>query len=236
MKKITQEELNEVLRLHELWDKDEEKGKRANLCGYDLSGLDLSSKHLENANFEGSNCSYTNFEGSILRECNFRYVEAYRTNFRNCDLRGSDFITVNLKDSYLDGAEVDQIVYCLDKNGNGIKNILKEIFDNQRKLNERIDPEINNLKTPEEKRKWVLNMLLALDMEKCEAIDSLNWKWWKKGEDNIDNLKVELVDMLHFLVSACQIVGMDENDVYDLYQKKNNLNHKRQNEGYKTGE
>lgn len=32
-------------------------------------------------------------------------------------------------------------------------NILKEIFDNQRKLNEKIDPEINELRTPEAKRR-----------------------------------------------------------------------------------
>ena len=66
-------------------------------------------------------------------------------------------------------------------------------------------------------------------------MDSLNWKWWKKDKDDWDNVKVELVDMLHFWVSMCTIAGMDAQDVFDLYQKKHQLNVKRQDEGYKDG-
>ena len=37
MKTITQEELNEVIRLHNLWLQDEDGGVRAGLRGVDLS-------------------------------------------------------------------------------------------------------------------------------------------------------------------------------------------------------
>ena len=74
-----------------------------------------------------------------------------------------------------------------------------------------------------------------MSQESSEAIDSLNWKWWKQDDDDWDNVKVELVDMLHFWVSMCTIAGLDAKDVYDLYAKKNKLNFKRQDEGYQEG-
>ncbi len=41
--------------------------------------------------------------------------------------------------------------------------------------------------------------------------------------------------MLHFWVSMCTIAGLDADEVINLYLKKNQLNHKRQNEGYNEG-
>ena len=41
--------------------------------------------------------------------------------------------------------------------------------------------------------------------------------------------------MLHFWVSMCTIANMDAKEVFELYAKKNKLNFKRQDEGYKEG-
>ena len=114
---------------------------------------------------------------------------------------------------------------------------LQAIFDKQIELNKRINNTLYDdiKKDPELRRKWFLNFELALKQESAEAIDSLNWKWWKKDEDDWDNAKVELVDMLHFWVSMCTIAGMDAEEVMTLYFKKNDLNFKRQDEGYREG-
>ena len=113
---------------------------------------------------------------------------------------------------------------------------LQAVFDKQIELNKRINEKLyEEIKDPEVRKKWFLNFELALRQESAEAIDSLNWKWWKKDEEDWDNIKVELVDMLHFWVSMCTIAGMDAKDVMDLYFKKNDLNFKRQEEGYKEG-
>ena len=111
------------------------------------------------------------------------------------------------------------------------------VFDKQIELNKRINASLYDdiKKDPELKRKWFLNFEKALSQESAEAIDSLNWKWWKKDADDWDNVKVELVDMLHFWVSMCTIADLDANDVLELYFKKNKLNFKRQDEGYKEG-
>lgn len=48
-----------------------------------------------------------------------------------------------------------------------------------------------------------INWRRALYMELAEALDSLNWKHWKSidAPENIDNLKIELVDSWHFIQS-----------------------------------
>ncbi|OED36712.1 hypothetical protein AB834_02645 [PVC group bacterium (ex Bugula neritina AB1)] len=110
------------------------------------------------------------------------------------------------------------------------------IFDQQKKLNTRIEPDLyEKMEDPDFRRRWFLNYTLALQQEISEAIDSTQWKWWKKGEDDWDNIKIELVDMLHFWVSMCQVAGMDAKEVKELYIKKNKLNHDRQEGGYKEG-
>lgn len=113
---------------------------------------------------------------------------------------------------------------------------LHDIFKEQIRLNERINPNLyKEIKDPTIRRERFLQFELALKQEAAEAVDSLNWKWWKKDPDDWDNIKVELVDMLHFLVSMCTVAGLDADDVIALYLKKNQLNHKRQHEGYQDG-
>lgn len=113
---------------------------------------------------------------------------------------------------------------------------LEQIFQEQIKLNEKINPDLyTEINDPEIKRRRFLDFELALKQESAEAINSLNWKWWKKDPDDWDNIKVELVDMLHFWVSMCTIAGLTSQEVFELYFKKNKLNHKRQEEGYKEG-
>ena len=114
---------------------------------------------------------------------------------------------------------------------------LERVFEMQKELNKRINSKLYEdiEKDPELKRQWFLNFERALSQESAEAVDSLNWKWWKKDGDDWGNVKIELVDMLHFWVSMCTIAGMNAQDVFELYAKKNKLNFKRQDEGYKEG-
>ncbi|RAP33572.1 dUTPase [Candidatus Marinamargulisbacteria bacterium SCGC AG-439-L15] len=113
---------------------------------------------------------------------------------------------------------------------------LQDVFDEQIKLNEKINPDLyTEIKDPDVRKKRFLDFELAMRQEAAEAIDSLNWKWWKKEDDDWDNIKIELVDMLHFWVSMCTVADLDAKEVMDLYFKKNKLNHKRQEEGYKEG-
>ena len=81
----------------------------------------------------------------------------------------------------------------------------------------------------------MLRYNLAQQQEQAELVDSLSWKWWKKMENDWRNVRIELIDELHFWMSKCQVAGLEAEDIIDLYKKKNALNWKRQKEGYKDG-
>lgn len=121
-----------------------------------------------------------------------------------------------------------------------MKDMLEEIFAMQRELNRYTlaqngqgdydaipgDRAQQNL--------WMRNYALAMTQEISELVDSTNWKWWRTKVDLFDeqNLKVELVDILHFWVSACQVMGLSAADVHRMYLQKNAINRERQDRGY----
>jgi len=114
------------------------------------------------------------------------------------------------------------------------KDMLREIFSCQKMLNRRIGVDTDSM-NEEEQVKWLLNYCRALSQEIAELTDSVPWKWWAKYQKyDRDNVRVEIVDMLHFLVSLAQVAGMDAGDVHYLYMKKNRVNFDRQDSGYTT--
>lgn len=81
---------------------------------------------------------------------------------------------------------------------------------------------------------WLRNYVLAIQQECAELNDSTNWKWWRSNVDKFDhqNICVELVDILHFWVSACQVAGLSPEDVVRMYHGKREVNLQRQDDGY----
>jgi len=81
---------------------------------------------------------------------------------------------------------------------------------------------------------------LALMMESAELMDWLPWKHWsvrsgnKKvpaGElfcdEHMTEIKTEVVDCLHFLLSLALELGMTADDIFSLYVEKMEVNMKR---------
>lgn len=111
---------------------------------------------------------------------------------------------------------------------------LRELFRMQKALNERIG--VHTYQMPEEeKTKWVLNYCRAMTQELAELTDSVPWKWWAKYQKfDEQNARVEVVDLFHFLISLAQVLGMNADDIFAAYVKKNEVNFKRQETGYTT--
>lgn len=66
----------------------------------------------------------------------------------------------------------------------------------QHKLNSVIDPN------------WVdadNDYHLAIIMETAEAIEHLGWKWWKKQDPNMEQVRLEIIDVWHFIL--CQYIS-----------------------------
>jgi len=109
---------------------------------------------------------------------------------------------------------------------------LEEIFKMQEALNSRIGVVTQGM-SEEEKVKWTLNYLRAMQQEMAELTDSVPWKWWAKYQKfDEQNAKVEVIDLFHFLISIAQVLGMSADDVHQAYLKKNAVNHQRQDSGY----
>jgi len=88
------------------------------------------------------------------------------------------------------------------------------------------------------------NYVDALAAECHELQDCLSWKHWyreaKEGRQyelrDIQNARVEAVDMLFFWMSLCQLLGLEPDDVYRMYARKLGINHRRQDEGRSQAE
>ena len=81
-----------------------------------------------------------------------------------------------------------------------VKNKLEEMYEAQLELNTFIKPnwrrELN-----------MFNFESAILVEVGEAIESASYKWWKKQKKDVENIKIELIDVLHFKLSWLYYVG-----------------------------
>ncbi len=79
---------------------------------------------------------------------------------------------------------------------------------------------------------WLSKYSKAMTEEIKELDEELLWKWWSKDEIDIQNIRVELIDILHFLVSAMICAGLTPEKVFDIYCQKHSVNLNRQDNGY----
>ena len=88
MKNISQEELKEILKKHEMWLNDEEDGECADLSYVDLKCVDLSCTNLRAANLMGINLSDSNLHNADLTSANLENVDLWNANLINSKLVG----------------------------------------------------------------------------------------------------------------------------------------------------
>ncbi len=131
--------------------------------------------------------------------------------------------------------------------------MLKKIFEMQTELNDYVFKKNNlkdlnggilemkaifqaveegRLKVNELPNQWLTKYSKAMGEEVIEFDEELLWKWWSKDEIDLQNIRVELIDILHFLVSAMICAGLTADKVFDVYQQKHAVNFNRQDTGY----
>ena len=117
--------------------------------------------------------------------------------------------------------------------------MLKELFEWQAELNKRTGFDAKALREnfdPQLAGEWINNYLAAMSSEVEELRNCTFWKHWcaeaQAGHrfklDDLQNARVEVIDMLFFWISLAQCVGLDADDVFRLYQQKLKVNHDRQ--------
>ncbi len=90
----------------------------------------------------------------------------------------------------------------------------------------------DQLKVNELPNQWLSNYSRAMREELNELDADLLWKWWSKDTVDMQNVRVELIDILHFLVSAMICAGLTPEKVFDVYRQKHAVNLNRQDSGY----
>ena len=109
MKKYTDKELKEILRLHGLWLMDDTEGVRADLSW---------------ANLDRANLSWANLYRANLSWANLYRADLYRADLSWADLSWADLSWVNLYRANLSEANIR---YCVG-NGKEIKTIQTDLY------------------------------------------------------------------------------------------------------------
>ena len=79
---------------------------------------------------------------------------------------------------------------------------------------------------------WLDRYLRAEQKEAQEVAELIPLKWWSNRFDNVEEIQVEIVDMLHFWISMAMSSGMNAADVHRKYVEKNKTNIARIEQGY----
>jgi len=79
---------------------------------------------------------------------------------------------------------------------------------------------------------WLNRFTTAQKDEVRELDEELLWKWWSKDKLDMQNIRVEIVDQMHFLISLAITAGMDADSFSNLYEQKVAVNVQRQLSGY----
>ena len=78
---------------------------------------------------------------------------------------------------------------------------LRYMVVKQREHNEHVHPQWDQQGYP---------FCRAIWMECAELIEHHGWKWWKKQDQDLDQVRLEIVDIWHFGLSFCMVQGLDE--------------------------
>lgn len=92
--------------------------------------------------------------------------------------------------------------------------LIREMFEKQDQLNIHTNG-----------KDWKLNKDLkwfrAIWTECAELIDYTNWKWWRKQDVSVDDIKIEVVDIYHFMMSNMLVKNDIEDCVRNVYEQFN---------------
>jgi hypothetical protein len=121
--------------------------------------------------------------------------------------------------------------------------MLDELFRHQAELNRRIGFDPDKLREhfdPRVAGEWLNNYIMAAANELEELRNCTFWKHWcaeaRQGRrfelHDLQNARVEVIDILFFWISMAQCLGLDAHDVVELYRQKLQVNHDRQTKNY----
>ena len=130
--------------------------------------------------------------------------------------------------------EMDKVLGFIQSILGESKNDVQELFDIQTSFQKRVRNGSEYI--PTSLIQHARLMFIGIITEACEALETLDWKPWKKntGVDirASDNFKKEIIDLWHFVINLTLTSGMDVEEVVRRFKEKNKINIKRQEDKY----
>ena len=120
-------------------------------------------------------------------------VRSLRTRFSQCDWLNSCVVSLPG-----DCSESFNMTLSSTKQ---LRQWLKTMVQLQRNHNEKVHPQWDRQGYPFTRAIWI---------ECAELMDHFGWKWWKHQDTDLDQVKLELVDIWHFGLSALMIQHGDQ--------------------------
>lgn len=116
---------------------------------------------------------------------------------------------------------------------------LDKMFEVQNVLQERLGT-WDKIENESDKQQFINQMILAIIEEAIETLKKSPYKnpdfvkfGWKKTQVWDEKMfKMEIIDLWHFLMNLCIVVGMGPEEFFKVYCDKNKENHERQDNGY----
>ena len=109
--KISAKKLQEIIKSHGRWLRNEEGGERADLSSADLSSADLGSADLSSANLRGADLSSADLGSANLRGADLSSADLSGADLSSANLRGADLSSADLSSANLRGADLDKTYY-----------------------------------------------------------------------------------------------------------------------------
>lgn len=113
--------------------------------------------------------------------------------------------------------------------------VLKEMLDKQTELQNRLGT--LDFKNDRERTLFIKHHAQYLDQELHEMMYELpffkEWKNYESWPPNYERkAKEEFIDAFHFMLNIGIALGMNHEDIYKEYCRKNKINHERQDGDY----
>ena len=123
---------------------------------------------------------------------------------------------------------------------NELEWLLKLQLDLVKEIDKRMENDLLvtiQLGDKEQKIRWMYHMIDCMHNELEEVRNELPWKSWKdyskyNFEEKLPLIKEEVIDLLHFFLNMCLILGISASELHEIYQRKQEKNIDRQNSGY----
>lgn len=109
-----------------------------------------------------------------------------------------------------------------------LQRVVMHRFREVEKKNDIYCPESPDPNSPKDQER-IRSMFMRIIQELVEGAECLKNKPWKTTHvlTDVDHLKEELADALHFFVELCIELSITPQELYELYVKKNKVNHWR---------